>query len=300
MPKQYQPAVFQPTIRPSWAGSFEYISTEELSQILKAITVFPNIDLPNSAFWNQTVKPDLEQQYQNFRTTCEKRGRGARTYWGEHKLSLCYTYDNHKDTKSITQGNLCKDKDKNKDESKEKNNIFNEDSIIYVNGQYFDEFPPESIPTLKKYWSASELEEIRKDLAFKPEHQTTVAQMLLNYPPKPKKKQVEVTDYGEYEPLREQITKWIDYKKARKESYKTEQSLMSFAKKLFTLSGGNQNIADQIIEQSMANNWAGIFNLKTQPKKQEKINWGLYVGDGSFLRDPKDDPLYADIFNKKD
>lgn len=117
---------------------------------------------------------------------------------------------------------------------------------------------------------------------------------------KHKKNKIEITNYGEYEPLREQITKWIDYKKARKESYKTEQSLMSFAKKLFTLSGGNQNIADQIIEQSMANNWAGIFELKTQPKKQEKINWGLYVGEGSFLRDPKDDPLYADIVNKKD
>jgi len=115
MPKPYQPAVFQPTIRPSWAGSFEYISSEELSQILKAITVFPNADVPDSAFWNQTVKPDLEQQYQNFINTCEKRGRGARTYWGEHKLSLCNTYDNHKNTISITQGNLCKDKDKDKD-----------------------------------------------------------------------------------------------------------------------------------------------------------------------------------------
>lgn len=117
---------------------------------------------------------------------------------------------------------------------------------------------------------------------------------------KHKKNKIEITNYGEYEPLREQITKWIDYKKARKESYKTEQSLMSFAKKLFTLSGGNPNIADQIIEQSMANNWAGIFELKTQSKKQDKVNWGLYVGEGSFLRDPKDDPLYADIVNKKD
>ena len=41
-------------------------------------------------------------------------------------------------------------------------------------------------------------------------------------------------------------------------------------------------------------------NNFNQPKKQEKINWGLYVGDGSFLRNPKDDPLYADIVNKKD
>lgn len=99
----------------------------------------------------------------------------------------------------------------------------------------------------------------------------------------PKKKQIEISDYGEYEPLREQITKWIEYKKARKESYKTEQSLMAFAKKLFTLSWGKPDIADQIIEQSMANNWAGIFELK-QNQKKEKINFSFYTGEGSFLK----------------
>lgn len=179
MPKKYQPAVFQPTIRPSWSGSLEYINADELAQILKAIASFPNIDVPDSAFWNQTVKPDLEQQFLSFKETCESRGRGARTYWGEHKLSLCSTYDNHKDTESITQGNLCKDKDKDK-------NKFNVNSIICVNGQYFDEFPPESISLLKKHWSADEIENMRKELTCKPDHQTTVAQLLLEYPPKPK------------------------------------------------------------------------------------------------------------------
>lgn len=92
---------------------------------------------------------------------------------------------------------------------------FNEDSIIYVNGQYFDEFPPESIPTLKKYWSVSALEEIRKDLAFKPDHTTTVAQMLLNYPPKPKKKsygeqnKVKLSD-DEYTKLKELYGEYMD------------------------------------------------------------------------------------------
>lgn len=104
----------------------------------------------------------------------------------------------------------------------------------------------------------------------------------IKHQPKPKKT-VEISDYGEYEPLREQITKWIEYKKARKESYKTEQSLMAFAKKLFTLSGGKPDIADQIIEQSMANNWAGIFELK-QNQKKEKINFSFYTGEGSFLK----------------
>lgn len=104
MTKKYTPAIFQPTVRPSWAGAFAYIGNEELAQILKAITNFPNVKVKNSAFWNQTIKPDLDNQYQNFKSTCEKRGYGAKTYWGEHKLSI-----------SSTQGKLCKDKDKDKD-----------------------------------------------------------------------------------------------------------------------------------------------------------------------------------------
>ena len=74
---------------------------------------------------------------------------------------------------------------------------FNENSIICVNGQYFDEFPPESMPLLKKHWSLDELEDIRKKMAFKPEHQTTIAQMLVEYPPKPKKK-----SYGEQQKVK--------------------------------------------------------------------------------------------------
>ena len=39
------------------------------------------------------------------------------------------------------------------------------------------------------------------------------------------------------------------------------------------------------------------FNRPQQPQRK---NWSNYVGEGSFLKDPKDDPFYADIFNKKD
>jgi hypothetical protein len=59
---------------------------------------------------------------------------------------------------------------------------FNENSIIYVNGQYFDEFPPESIPLLKKYWTDEKIERIRKDITCKPDHETTISKLLLTYP----------------------------------------------------------------------------------------------------------------------
>ena len=35
------------------------------------------------------------------------------------------------------------------------------------------------------------------------------------------------------------------------------------AEQLITLSRGDPQIADKIVKQSMANNWAGLFELKT-------------------------------------
>lgn len=62
--------------------------------------------------------------------------------------------------------------------------------------------------------------------------------------------------------LQAECEKWLDYKKSRKEKYKNQTSIQAMVKNLFTLSGGNPNTATAIIEQSMANNWAGLFALK--------------------------------------
>lgn len=106
----------------------------------------------------------------------------------------------------------------------------------------------------------------------------------IKHQPKPKKT-VEISNYGQYEYLRPHITKWLDYKKSRGESYKSAQSLMVLAKKMHELSGGNESVAQQIIEQSIANNWAGLFALKQPNNNQpQKKNWSNYVGEGSFLK----------------
>jgi hypothetical protein len=57
------------------------------------------------------------------------------------------------------------------------------------------------------------------------------------------------------------VLKWLTYKKERKQTYK-QMGFNSFYKKLIKLSKGDPNIADMIIEQSMANNYQGIFELK--------------------------------------
>jgi hypothetical protein len=62
----------------------------------------------------------------------------------------------------------------------------------------------------------------------------------------------------------ESFEKWMRYKAERKEKYKSESSKKSFYNLLIKLSNNNPTIAAQIIEQSIANNWAGIFEIKNK------------------------------------
>jgi hypothetical protein len=64
---------------------------------------------------------------------------------------------------------------------------------------------------------------------------------------------------NKYSPL---IEKWLEYKKQRKESYVSQDSINLFEKKLMEYSNNDFEKAKKIIEQSMGNNWAGIFPLK--------------------------------------
>lgn len=57
---------------------------------------------------------------------------------------------------------------------------------------------------------------------------------------------------------------WIEYKHERRESYKTDKSLQLCYSKLLQLSGNDPKIATLIVEQSMANNWSGLFKLQEQ------------------------------------
>ena len=60
----------------------------------------------------------------------------------------------------------------------------------------------------------------------------------------------------------ETFTLWLEYKKDRRENYKSEKSLKACYNKLVKLSKGNPAIASQIINEAIANNWAGFFELK--------------------------------------
>ena len=143
---------------------------------------------------------------------------------------------------------------------------FNENSIIYVNGQYFDEFPPESVPLLKKHWSLEELEDIRKRMAFKPEHQTTVAQMLVEYPPKPK------------------TTRFVKPTVEEIKAYCKERNNNVDAAHFFDHYEGQ----GWKVGKNPMKDWKAVVrtwerNNFNQPKK-EKVNFSFYTGEGSFLK----------------
>ena len=56
--------------------------------------------------------------------------------------------------------------------------------------------------------------------------------------------------------------KWLTYKKERKESYKGSISIRQCYNRLIELSGNDISIAEKIVNRSIANNWAGLFELK--------------------------------------
>jgi hypothetical protein len=77
--------------------------------------------------------------------------------------------------------------------------------------------------------------------------------------------------------------RWLQYKRKRGESYKDKDSTFLAYKKLFKLSEGDLPKAKKIIEQSMANNWAGLFELKEEFKaKDRKQNHPSFYDDNSI------------------
>lgn len=76
---------------------------------------------------------------------------------------------------------------------------------------------------------------------------------------KPKKKGLDLVIVDE--PMQEIVDTWLQYKKEKGQSYKPT-GFKTFYKKLCELSNNNPQVAMAIIEQSMQNNYAGIFPLR--------------------------------------
>lgn len=64
-------------------------------------------------------------------------------------------------------------------------------------------------------------------------------------------------------PWREVMAAWLEYKRMRHESYRSELGATKCLTLLRNLSGDSAAVAAAIIDQSIANNWAGLFPLRT-------------------------------------
>lgn len=76
---------------------------------------------------------------------------------------------------------------------------------------------------------------------------------------KPKKSELDMSIVAPQ--MLEPVETWLAYKKEKAQSYKPT-GFKTFYKKLCELSGNNPQVAMAIIEQSMQNNYAGIFPLR--------------------------------------
>lgn len=61
------------------------------------------------------------------------------------------------------------------------------------------------------------------------------------------------------------VEDWLRYKREKKQTYKPT-GFKTFCRQLIKLSDGKPELAREIIERSMANNWAGIFELNIRSK----------------------------------
>ncbi len=66
--------------------------------------------------------------------------------------------------------------------------------------------------------------------------------------------------------------RWIEYKKARKEMYKTQDSYETAFRKLLNYSENDSKIAHLIIDSAIGNNYSGFFKL-TEKDLQSKIEY---------------------------
>lgn len=69
--------------------------------------------------------------------------------------------------------------------------------------------------------------------------------------------------------FRDCMTRWLDYKRTKRQKYKSAESLLAFYNKMIEGSGNMPAIAMKMIDESMSNNWDGLFPLKQKGVQNE-------------------------------
>lgn len=183
---KYKRKSFSPHIYQDWIHLFRQCSQEQRAELLLAITDYPNYepsaDVP---IWD-FIKSQLEAQYQSMENKSQQMSTNRtkeKQKSTEVDRSQPLSTEVNKSTQIEIETRIETGIETKENEISISKKKFTSQSKFYVNGQDFDEFPVEALPLLKKHWSDDELESIRKDLACKPYHETSVEQLLVQYPP---------------------------------------------------------------------------------------------------------------------
>ena len=72
--------------------------------------------------------------------------------------------------------------------------------------------------------------------------------------------------------LVKKFQEWIEFRKKIKKPYRTQEGAAAAYNRLLTLSDHQSEIAIEIIEQSIANEWQGFFPLKDLPRQSKRAS----------------------------
>jgi hypothetical protein len=106
-----------------------------------------------------------------------------------------------------------------------------------------------------------------------------------------KKEEKEVDFKG----LNEAVQVWLEYKeKDKKQKYKTASSAQAMIDRLYELSEGNLETANKIVQQSIANNYSGLFPLRSVTKNPSAAPRPAVPASQSPLANQDNHSNYAD------
>ncbi|MBR1525058.1 MAG: hypothetical protein IJ640_00160 [Prevotella sp.] len=93
-------------------------------------------------------------------------------------------------------------------------------------------------------------------------------------PPLPPKRKTALDLSFIAEEYREAYMMWLEYKREKKEMYKTQRSVELNYKHALSLAENNPEVLRLIVEQSIANDWKGLFAIKQNYQPQKPIAYG--------------------------
>ena len=77
---KYTPKQFSPRLYPEWGELYVCLNAEQMAELLKAITMFPNYEPENVPIWG-FIKSQIQKDYDEFLERSNKNKEAIKNYW---------------------------------------------------------------------------------------------------------------------------------------------------------------------------------------------------------------------------